>query len=146
MRAMLRAFLVFCICLITPAISRCAASDDVVSSNSVPNHHTPRELAEAWLHFHEADLCQGVDAVFVFEKDGMEVRSLIEDEKSYEKFQELFAPLRSSYKIEVQVTRPPERKKSDDEREPPPSLWENDELRSFYGGSGRARQTASRVL
>ena len=130
---MLRSFLIFCVCLIAPAINSSAISDDVVSSDNVPNGSTPRELTEAWLRFHEADLCQGVDATFVFTKDEMEVRSLIEDEKSYERFQELLAPLRSSYKIEVQETRPPEQEKSGEKREPPPSLWENYELRSFMG-------------
>jgi hypothetical protein len=130
---MLRSFLLLCVCLIPPAIKLSAGSADIVSTDSVPNRNTPRGLAEAWLRFHEANLCQGVDAVFVFTKDGMAVRSLIEDERSHEKFQELLAPLRSSYKIEVRETRPPEQKKSEEKREPPPSLWENYELRSFLG-------------
>ena len=117
------------------------STDDAVSTNNVPNRNTPRELTETWLRFHEADLCQGVDAVFVFTEDGMEVRSLIVDEKIYEKFQELLAPLRSSYKIKVQETRPLEQEKSGEKREPPPSLWENYELRSFLGDPvARARE------
>jgi hypothetical protein len=133
MKAMLRALLLFCVCSITPAINPFATSDDVVTSDNMPNSTTPREMTEAWLRFHEADLCQGVEAVFIFTKHGMEVRSLVEDEKSYEKLQELLAPLRGSYNIEVQETRPPEQKKSDEEREPPPSLWQNYVLRSFLG-------------
>lgn len=130
---MLRSFLLFFLCFFTPTINWSAGSDSVVPSDHVPNGKTPKELTEAWLRFHEADLCQGVEAGFIFTKHGMEVRSLIEDEKSYEKLQELLAPLRGSYNIEVQETRPPEQKKSDEEREPPPSLWQNYVLRSFFG-------------
>jgi hypothetical protein len=63
------------------------------------------------------------------------VRSVVEDQKSYEKLAGLFAPLRNSWKIEIQETRPAEERKSDDDesKEPPASLWENYELRSFFG-------------
>lgn len=141
---MLRSFLLFFFCFLAPAINRSAGSRSVVPSDHVPNGGTPKELTEAWLHFHEADLCQGVEAVFIFTKHGMEVRSLIEDEKSYGKLQELLAPLRGSYNIEVQETRPPEQKKSDEERAPPPSLWQNYVLRSFLGDPvARAKERPS---
>jgi len=39
---------------------------------SVPNQNTPQKLWEAWLSFHETDLCQEVDALFVFNRSGME--------------------------------------------------------------------------
>jgi hypothetical protein len=133
---MVRFFLLFCICAIFLAIPPAANSDQDAPPESIPDRDTPKELTEAWLRFHEADLCQAVDTVFVFTKDGVELRSVIEDQKSYEKLEGLFAPLRNSWKIEMDATRPAEEPKSDDghaEREPPASIWENHELRSFFG-------------
>lgn len=103
----------------------------------------PGELTRAWLRFHAAGLCEGVDAVFSFSRTGMEVWSRVEDEKSYGKFQEMLKPLSSAYRIELYATYP-EREKApkenseedgdaDEEDNPPPSLWENYELRSFLG-------------
>jgi hypothetical protein len=122
----------FCLCLALAAAPG-AISHDSDLYDSMPNRNTPKELAEAWLSFHEQDLCQGMDTVFVFSGDGMEVTTLIEDEKSYQKLEELLAPLRSSHKIELSSTRPPEEINAAERREPPASLWENYELRSFMG-------------
>jgi hypothetical protein len=63
----------------------------------------------------------------------MEIWCQVEDERSYQKLQELLEPLRSSYRIEVYATRPPAEKRSDGDTAPPPSLWENYELRSYLG-------------
>jgi len=54
-------------------------------ADSIPSAHAsevPLQLREGWLRFHEAELCQGVDAVFVFHKKGMEVWCRVEDEKN----------------------------------------------------------------
>jgi hypothetical protein len=69
----------------------------------------------------------------------MEVWCLVADERSYQRLQELLEPLRDSYRIDLYTTRPAG-KKSDDARDPPPSLWENDELRSYLGDAfGRSK-------
>ena len=91
----------------------------------------PRALREAWLRFHETELCQGVDAVFSLRKDTMEVWCLVEDEKSYGKFLELIEPLRASYTVAVYVTRLNPEKKSPEDKDPPPSLWNNAEIREY---------------
>ena len=88
-------------------------------------------LREAWVRFHEAELCQGVDAVFQFHEKGMEVWCRIEDEKSYQKLLELVEPLRASYEIDVYPTRPVVEKKTLDDNDPPPSVWNNAEIRNF---------------
>lgn len=110
----------------------------------------PRELKQAWLRFHAAGLCKGVDAVFSFSRTGMEVWSRVEDEKSYGKLQELLKPLSASYQIDLYTTYPEREKEArekaadkdsegdaqadfDDEDNPPPSLWQNYELRAFLG-------------
>jgi hypothetical protein len=94
---------------------------------------TPEEIFRIWLRFHEIDLCQEIDAVFVFNKNGMEVWSRIDDEKSYRKFKEMLEPLRSKYRIELYATQPLEDEDSKDNWNPPSSLWENSELRSSLG-------------
>lgn len=111
-------------------------------SETAPTHDTPLALVRIWLRFHEAELCQGVRAAFVFDKDGMAVRSLVEDEESYRKFLKLIEPLRKVYRIELEERRPVKEKETQekDEGEPPPSLWENYTLRSYLGDpSARSR-------
>ena len=94
---------------------------------------TPRKLQEAWLRFHEIGLCQEVDADFVFDDGGMKVWSRIGSDKIYLKFQELFAPLRNLYHVELYINRPRGEKESENGDNPPPSLWQNYELRSNLG-------------
>jgi hypothetical protein len=130
--------------VIEPAGWPALISSGTDSSADMPPRDTPQRLLEAWLRFHETDLCQGVDAVFAFHSSGMEVWSLVEDEKSYQKLQELLDPLRASYRIELYTTWPQAEKKSESGADPPPSLWENHELRSYLGDSfARARGRTS---
>jgi hypothetical protein len=95
------------------------------------NGDAPEKLIEAWLEFHRSNLCQSMDAVFVFNKKGVEIWCLNKDGKKYKKLQQLFDPLQSSYKIEIYATRPPAPDDSDEDPAPPPSLCENYELRSY---------------
>jgi hypothetical protein len=95
----------------------------------------PSEIVDVWLRFHETELCQDLDARFVFHPRGVEVWCLIEDEKAFEKFTAMLEPLRQSYEIEVYPTRPAPPRKSWDQREPLPSLWNNDELRAHLFSS-----------
>lgn len=98
-----------------------------------PTHETPRALAIAWLSYHEADLCQGIDSVFAFGEEGLEIWSLVEDERSYDRFRGILNALRDSHRIVLHETRlPPERVKVGD-LDVPPSLWENYELRLYLG-------------
>jgi hypothetical protein len=122
-----------------------AAARSVDSSQNEPMPDTPLKLMEVWLRFHEADLCQGIEAEFVFNKDGMQVLSRVEDERSYQKFMDMLEPLRRSYRIELYATRPPSEKNSEDDKALPPSLWENYELRANLGdpiARGFTRETA----
>ena len=101
------------------------------SVETVQGASTSRELREVWLRFHEAELCQGIDAVFEFHEKGMEIWCLVEDEKAYQKLVELVEPLQGSYTIDLYVTRPAAEKKSPEDRDPPPSLWNNAEIREY---------------
>jgi hypothetical protein len=101
----------------------------------------PKVLCRIWLRYHETDLCQGMDAVFVFNPRGMEVWSRIEDEDSYEKLQRLLEPLKGVYQISMYATHPTEDEESATGWDPPSSLWENQELRSYLGDPfARARE------
>jgi hypothetical protein len=115
------------------AILASMAAESVGSSQNMPLPDSPQKLVEVWLRFHESDLCKGIDSIFVFGGNRIEVWSLIEDERSYEKFLEMIESLRSSFSVELYTARPPREKKSDDEGDPPPSLWQNDELRANLG-------------
>ena len=119
----------FCLVLILTIIIMPPAA----LSRSVPGPDTPDPLKNAWLQFHGSNLCQGVDAVFSFNDRGVEIWSLVEDEKSYRKFIQLLEPLKPAYRIEVYATYPQKEEKPDNRREPPPSLWQNYELRSYLG-------------
>lgn len=104
-------------------------------SDGVPGQDTPKKLVEAWLRFYEEDLFLGIDASFAFDGNGMEVQGIIEDDSSYQKFEGTLQPLRGFFKIGQHLDRPQEEKKPEEkkEKDPPPSLWENYELRSFLG-------------
>jgi len=93
----------------------------------------PQKIIEAWLHFHKTDLCQQIDAVFAFNKAGVEIWCVVESDKNYRKLQQLFEPMERLCRIEFYPTRPPARKKSGREISPPPSLCENQELRANLG-------------
>ena len=112
-----------------------AAATDTIAAlyDDTPHKNTPRKLQEAWLRFHEVGLCQEVDAAFVFDDSGMKVWSRIGSDRIYLKFQELFAPLRNLYRVELYINRPREEKEAENEDNPPPSLWQNYELRSNLG-------------
>jgi len=105
--------------------------------NSTSEASAPRALREVWLRFHEKELCQELDTVFVFHPKGMEVWCLVEDEKSYQRFSEMVEPMRASCEIEVYVTRPASEKKSKADDDPPPSLWNNVELQTYLQDSSR---------
>ena len=93
----------------------------------------PTELIRVWMRFHETELCQAIDAVFVFGKDGMEVWSRVEDDKQYRRFEKMLEPLMDRYRIELYTTYPAEDNDSDAHWDPPSSLWENSQLRSSLG-------------
>jgi hypothetical protein len=95
-----------------------------------PGDDIPRDLRLSWLNFHHARLCRGVDTVFVFNPKGMEVWCRVEDRKNYRKFLEILAPLESSYQVDLYTTWASEETK-EAKRDPPPSVWNNAELRSY---------------
>jgi len=95
----------------------------------MPDRDTHGKLVEAWLRFHRDELCQKLDAVFVFGDEGVEVWCVVESRKHYERLERLLEPLEGAFRVDLYPTRPAgDRRKMED---PPPSLCENRELRAF---------------
>jgi hypothetical protein len=130
MHRSLRLVILIAICFAGMAGKQICIAD---SSGNAPGSGTPQKVQEAWLRFHESDLCQDVDAVFAFDKNGMEAWSRIESDRVSQKYQELFVSLGNDVQIALYTTRPATKKKSDDLDDPPPSLCQNQELRANLG-------------
>jgi hypothetical protein len=115
---------------------RDAASGQVLNATAAERSNpgqVPRQFVDLWLRFHEVELCQELDAVFVFHQDAMEVWCRIEDEKSYQQFVQMISPLKASGHVDLYPTRSPAGKKRQEDNEPPASLWNNGELLSYFG-------------
>lgn len=107
-----------------------------IAESSVPSiapfpPEVSRELVEAWLRLHDEELCLGIDAVFVPDGGGIQVWSLTKDEKRHKKLLKILQPLAGSGRVEIFAAEPVSPDHSDEDGAPP-SLWENDELRTFY--------------
>jgi hypothetical protein len=95
-------------------------------------HESPREIMDLWLRYHEEELCQKLDGVFVFHRNSLEFWCRVEDEKSYEKFAGMVDPIRKTVPIEIYATQPTDAENQESEsRSLPPSLWNNSELRNY---------------
>ena len=130
MRRTLRLVILFVICFAGIAGTQICIAE---SSENAPGNGTPQKLQEAWLRFHESDLCQEVDAVFTFDKSGMEAWSRVESDRISQRYQDLFGSLGDDVQVDLYTTRPVAKKKSDDSDDPPPSLCQNHELRANLG-------------
>lgn len=103
----------------------------------------PFPLRDLYLRFHEKDLCQELDAVFVFHPKGVEIWCRIEDERSYQRFSEMIDPLRAAFEIEVYATSPAANEKAKDDEDPPPSLWNNSALVGYLQEGGPRNMVGS---
>lgn len=102
---------------------------------NTPNHDTPLELQAAWLQFHQQNLCQKVDAIFIFTKGKMEVWVNSKNDKNYGELLTLLKPLQNTYRIDLHKTLPATHKESADIRTPPPSFWWNSKLTGYLHDS-----------
>lgn len=89
----------------------------------------PEGLVDAWIRFHETELCQQVDAVWLIHERGAEVWCKLVDEKDYQKLLALLEP--SAARVEIYAARPDPEMKAAADRQPPPSIWNNSEIRDF---------------
>jgi hypothetical protein len=105
--------------------------------SGVPLGEVASPLRDAWLNFHQSNLCVNVDAVFVFQRAGAEVWCLAKDEKAYQQFCALFEALQGRYPMEIYPTLADRQRKRNGSAEDdlPPSFWLNRELLSFLSGS-----------
>jgi hypothetical protein len=98
----------------------------------VPNHpsaQTPEPLWDLWIRFHEAELCQGMNAVFVFHDAAVEAWCPVRDQDSLEKLSAMTRALPPQFAAELYTSREILEKPSGSD--PPPSLWNNQELRLY---------------
>ncbi len=102
-----------------------------------PRHASaiPQALQDFWLHFHETEMCQEIDAVFAFSEHGMEIWCVVDSSGALERLRDRIEPLRKGFRIDLYVTRPQKDQQRPDDRQPPPSLWNNEQLRSHLGGA-----------
>jgi hypothetical protein len=112
-----------------------ALMNERYSYQNAPNRETPPKLQEVWLRFHEDDLCQKVDAAFVFSGKRMDVWVNVNNKKDYRKLFRLLEPLQNSYKIETHNVRLATQREADDIRTPPPSFLVNSELIEYFRDS-----------
>jgi hypothetical protein len=117
--------------------------DSAVTGSSVPDRAVPYPLRDFWLRFHELDLCQEVHATFAFHGGRMEVWCRVEDPKAFQRFTEMLNPLRLSYSIDLHVAEGPRGRRSLEEDDPPPSLWNNAELRQYFQGGPQIASAAA---
>jgi hypothetical protein len=111
---------------------------DQPSYQNAPNHDTPLILQDLWLKFHEQNLCQKIDAAFIFPKGkGGKLKIWVDaqNQKNYSKFLEWLKPLKDIYQINPHTVRIPSQKASADITTPPPSLFENSDLTAFLRDS-----------
>jgi hypothetical protein len=127
-----------------PGESRAQSGSDLsnpAASRGIPLQQVAVPLRNAWLRFHENDLCLGVDAVFVFQPKGMEIWCRAKDEKSLQELNALLTPLQRSYRIDLYAAYSDREKKpwAREDDDPPPSLWNNAELRGYFRDPGDTR-------
>jgi hypothetical protein len=103
------------------------------STRAVPLREIPAPLRDAWLKFHEDEICLDTESVFVFHPEGMELWCRVKNEGEFRDIQALVEPLRKTFRIDLYPTYAErEQKPSTFEGDnPPPSLWTNAELRSY---------------
>jgi hypothetical protein len=70
---------------------------------------------------------------------GLDNAGSSEDEKAFTRLKEMLQPLRAKYRIGLYPTRPLSDKKSLLELNPPPSFWNNEELRRYLRDASLAR-------
>jgi len=100
--------------------------------SGVPDSTVPLPLWDFWLRFHELELCQEMRATFAFQGNRIEIWCRVENEKAFLRFREMLDPLRISNLIELHVAEGPSERAAPGEDDPPPSLWNNEELKHYF--------------
>jgi hypothetical protein len=138
-RSALRIFFSFLILVLSFALPSMPSSNVAVVSpypvTNTPVTDTPAKLREVWLRFHRDNLCEKVDAAFLFHKREMEVVVNINNENNNEKLYELLNPLRGAYGINLHTVRLRTERALIDIGRTPPSFWLNSELTEYLRDS-----------
>jgi hypothetical protein len=105
-----------------------ASLESLDSLANVPDIQTPQELKNVWLRFHKDNLCQKLDAVFVFEENRLRVFLNIENPGQEKELLKRLEPLQNSFLIDLVPVRVTAQKSPSDIPSTPPSFWVNSRL------------------
>lgn len=100
-----------------------------------PAPETPLRLRDVWLRYHKENLCEKVDAAFLFHEGEMEVVLDSGNEKSSKKLFKMLEPLQDSYPIKLRTVELNTEREIIDIRNPPPSFWLNSKLTGYLRDS-----------
>ena len=100
-----------------------------------PDRETPAILRDVWLRYHEDDLCEKVDAAFLFHKGEMGVVINAENGEANKELLKLLEPLSDSYQIRLYTVHMPTQQSLADIRSAPPSFMANTLLTKDFGDS-----------
>lgn len=129
--------------LLSLAIGLSAAYSDSLKANAAskgtnwivnsPDRNTPPRLREVWLRFHKDNLCEKVDAAFLFRHNTMGVVVNKENGKDNQKLFKMLEPLYDTHRIELYTVRLPSRRNLAEIRSAPPSFFANSLLSNYFG-------------
>ncbi len=102
---------------------------------NVPSPDTPLRLRDAWLRFHRDNLCEKVDAAFLFHQSEMEVLVNIGDGKNHHRLFKMLEPLHNSYQVKLRTVKLQTERELMDIRNPPPSFLLNSKLTGYLRDS-----------
>lgn len=105
-----------------------ASLENLDSLSNVPGIQTPQALKNFWLRFHKDNLCQKLDAAFVFEKNRLRVFLNVESPGQEKELLKRLKPLQKSYLIELVPVRIPAQEGPSYILNTPPSFWVNSRL------------------
>jgi hypothetical protein len=139
----IRVALLLSIGVLLPGIASFASGIPSATVNSIkdyaiinsPAPSTPPELRDVWLRFHKHNLCEKVDAAFLFHKDEMEIVVETGNAKSNRKLLEMLESLHDSYPIKLHTVELQTEREFIDIRNPPPSFWLNSKLTGYLRDS-----------
>ena len=105
-----------------------ASLENLDSLGNAPNIQTPQALKNVWLRFHKDNLCQKLDAAFVFEKNRLRVFLNVESPGQERELLKRLKPLQNSYLIELVPVRIQAQDGPPYVLNTPPSFWVNSRL------------------
>jgi hypothetical protein len=128
-------FLLSAISLSPGALEARASFQSLASLATMPDMHTPEEQIETWLRFHKDNLCQDVDAAFIFQGGKTRVLVNVQGSQNTKGLIKLLEPLKSSCPIDPVPVRIATQQDPPYLLSAPPSFWTNSKLNEYFVNS-----------